>query len=1018
MATPDQIAQQVRYFLSELGAQNAHHSFEDLCRHLVRETICTNVIPATGPVSVGGDQGRDFETFRSFLKEELGPYGAFLGRVSDGPIVFICTLQQDDLPTKIRTDISKVLESPNRPVHIYAMCSAALPAAKRNALVNSTLEEHGLTLDILDGLAIAELLATRKTFWIAERFLSLPADLAPPEWSLRDTAPGWYVKLRETWRNREIEYVNLGDVLEFKDGLRHATFDADAREDLPFWLDVGKKVLASTSGVAAKRAAYELILASVRGTYDLRSVETIASEYFANVPAETEAHQLRDVSIALMMVSIAFVASATNLSRDTICGWHIALKDQVTTLLLEATPTRRAILLFVLGYLGIHPSVERLNPIDRSGQSDPTTWDEIEQQLSEVRAGKESDTEYYADLDGTIKAWGELAESLADTPLFPVEEVTGMVTLLTLELYDYPKWHQLTERMDEAIARVRGKDAAARMARDRSMVLLQAGEYRKALGELHRAKVDWWTGDTLRGAILALLTISDCYLSLRLPQAAKVNALTAAAMASASGQEELADLLVHGLLHASHAEFACGAWCSAAELLEIGLIANAAVVAETENPDKLFDLQRALAEFARIIAVARDSEPALVRPLENALANSGYAEIVNQVIDGKFTPDTSESPSPTKQSEEFIETPFLDAGPIRIIRFCALGLNWTIRSSNDFPLARAAERLAAAAQVLLVELAEEDLCLMPTTIDIEVQARSGPISLAEDNHIATSLPSNKGRRWVVRLQTNPNPSSLDFDTVQIELLTALSVILSQASLLPDAVYGEALTTAFQRGLHHKLAPGRTYDEIAAEIIPFERYIKSGRASVLGPPRQGTPCVPHPQLSWQSVPGPTFSDVKAEELIRNRYEFFDKGLTQTLSRLRAHEPFGEVVRSLRAEGWLDWHLLTAIATIALNFRSQVTEQEFKDPKARERIFNFSRELESSDSIEIPLVLFTEERMRENRIWSMLSLAKIWELESIKSEVSTPDIPAIEKVLAERYGYWSDDREHKDPFPEWH
>jgi hypothetical protein len=27
---------------------------------------------------------------------------------------------------------------------------------------------------------------------------------------------------------------------------------------------------------------------------------------------------------------------------------------------------------------------------------------------------------------------------------------------------------------------------------------------------------------------------------------------------------------------------------------------------------------------------------------------------------------------------------------------------------------------------------------------------------------------------------------------------------------------------------------------------------------------------------------------------------------------------------------------------------------------------------------------------------------------------PDLPAIERFLAERYGYWSDDIEHSDPF----
>ena len=56
MANPAQVASQVHFALSQLPAQNAHHTFEEICRHLTRQFICSNVLPATGPVSAGGDQ--------------------------------------------------------------------------------------------------------------------------------------------------------------------------------------------------------------------------------------------------------------------------------------------------------------------------------------------------------------------------------------------------------------------------------------------------------------------------------------------------------------------------------------------------------------------------------------------------------------------------------------------------------------------------------------------------------------------------------------------------------------------------------------------------------------------------------------------------------------------------------------------------------------------------------------------------------------------------------------------------
>ncbi len=69
--SPTQLAQQIRFGLSTLGENNAHHDFERLCHGLARRRITSNLIPATGPVSSGGDQGRDSESHWTSLPDEL-----------------------------------------------------------------------------------------------------------------------------------------------------------------------------------------------------------------------------------------------------------------------------------------------------------------------------------------------------------------------------------------------------------------------------------------------------------------------------------------------------------------------------------------------------------------------------------------------------------------------------------------------------------------------------------------------------------------------------------------------------------------------------------------------------------------------------------------------------------------------------------------------------------------------------------------------------------------------------------
>ena len=60
----------------------ARKMFEE-CEHLARAlaggTVTLNIVPATGPVTAGGDQGRDFETYRTELPGQVQSLGRDIG---------------------------------------------------------------------------------------------------------------------------------------------------------------------------------------------------------------------------------------------------------------------------------------------------------------------------------------------------------------------------------------------------------------------------------------------------------------------------------------------------------------------------------------------------------------------------------------------------------------------------------------------------------------------------------------------------------------------------------------------------------------------------------------------------------------------------------------------------------------------------------------------------------------------------------------------------------------------------
>ena len=122
------LAVYIRFQLSQLKAQNKHHEFEHLTRYFARLRICENILPATGPVSAGGDQGRDFETYHSYLATSPLSTSAFLDSTADKKLVFACSLQAEIEP-KIRADVTTICAGPTAVDDIFFFAEADIPVA-------------------------------------------------------------------------------------------------------------------------------------------------------------------------------------------------------------------------------------------------------------------------------------------------------------------------------------------------------------------------------------------------------------------------------------------------------------------------------------------------------------------------------------------------------------------------------------------------------------------------------------------------------------------------------------------------------------------------------------------------------------------------------------------------------------------------------------------------------------------------------------------------------------------------
>jgi hypothetical protein len=1008
MPSPEELARLIRFNIDTLSESNAHHEFEELCRHIALARIATNVIPATGPVGAAGDQGRDLETFRTYLLDELGPNGSFLAGASGGTIAFACTLQKNGLTAKILSDINTILGSGSKVEQIYVFLGTALAVGIRHDLQGQVRDAHGINIEILDAVWIAQELSKHDTFWIAERYLSLPADFAPSPGD--DDSPEWYRNLRHTWQSRTPTNT-LGDLLLIKSGLRHATFHRFQRQDLPFWLSLMRIFLEETSDKElVRRARYEISVATLRGAGDLTPVDALASEFLNAACDASQPFILEDGGVLLMYCHGAFMRAKTGMSADQLATWNMRLRERTKMLLnSDPSPNHRAMLLSTLGMLNLQPNAHRI--VVREGPVRDVA-DFVEEnssfELPDDAIVSIAD-EVFVDIDAAMEAWLTLIETLDQAPLFPVERFADSFGFLAPILFAHPLYRRLADLIDENVAKSSGQAAAAGRCRDRAIALRRSNNYCAAVREFHRAKIGWWSGDSIRGSLLAMLLIADCYQQLGFLHAAKQSALLTARLASTSESDNLQDLFAAGIMLATHLDYDLGNWFSAASTAEAGLRLHAEFVAPLDPED--MRVTRVMYLLLWIYLSSRDLVPSLAEKVQSLLDAAHMWEELADIINEQAPQTPLEWMD--KVGNQLHGEWMGDLKSEVRISFGGLGVTWCLVGTNDQITTRAMHRLAAATQVILVELAGEEMALLRTDVLIRVT-----VGTTRDDRARLVLSEGEPF-WEVELSPWDDSIEDDEETLSKELLAVLMVILGDISLLPMNLFMARIEDAFRDGLIHKIGSGPSFDQLL-QWVGHKEY-ESLRPGIVLPTQiedaRFTP-VEHEDLAWNCGPGPTYDERRSKDAIQIRYDKITSQLPLTLARLKNSPDFVKTVAELRRRGWPDWQILLAIANAVINYRRRelgldiyLVESGIKGDEARAKINELASQPETELQDAIPEENFSLENMEFNRL---LSLPLYLRGAGLELHQIAPDTSAILEFLVERYRYSLDDVDHDDPF----
>lgn len=1003
----DQVRHEIRFALSQLRPRNGQHEFETMTRTLARATVTRNLLPATGPVASGGDQGRDFETFPTQLPGQVQKIGRRIGVPDRAMAGFACTLQQGDLRPKVREDVNKIMASGTEVDHVVYYCEADVPVAHRHALVDWARDEHELKLIVFDGAAIAEHLADNATYWIAETYLHLPARILPAPVD----RPDWYEEDLARWHADTDPIDTMGRLLDLAGCLHYAAYYREGRADIPFWLDRLEGVLeAGRPQMLRRRALYELIVAHARGLTDLTPVDDRVSEYFEDALTATDGQHLSDATLVLMYVIAIVGRDKSSHTADTLRSWNCGLQQRAGELLeLDPQPGATCVLLDALAWLRLQPNVVAAEEQGTGyALSDDVNDMSAHERMEAYEAGELIRVNVpLVDVPGSLEAFHHLTQVMDDAPLFPVETIARILNLHALAMVDLPHYDEVVAAVDARLKTTNGEAAAANTALVRAQTLAGGGRLVPALKYLHRARNGLFSGEVHYELVEATLATSLAFRDLSLYMASKQYALAASYLVSRASpaQHSL------GLAYAAYADYHQGAWCSAAHLNVDALLSHRVLAEQPMDFNEHGWLSGAFFELTQIRALARSAGEPYESHIEALIADGGLNHVVDGLLASALEGEAAwfDGIDPEEHANLAVESlgrpPFEDTTAIRHIRFDCLGTTWSVRFRNQYADVAVGERFAAALQIVLANLADRDLGLLPMQRTIYVTALPADADL--DAHDMDSSPHDA--RLSVSLPTVSEVTPDSASAVARDTSAAVSAAIVGVSTLPEEELKKLIVAGLEDNLLTNLAFGVPYDTLWRSVVSEEDFDARPHACEPLTEKTATTKAPHREISSPTAPGPGYTREKSAEEIQYRYDDLPPRMRPTLAALAADADFGEVVAELRAEGWKDWQLLIAVHNVAKSARHQFTVP----PSQAERKALVARFMEPEpEGDPIAVSLFTAQALRASRLAFVVSSAQnSWGL-----YIRPEPLPAhaVLDLMFDRYGWREDDVDHADPF----
>ncbi len=427
----------------------------------------------------------------------------------------------------------------------------------------------------------------------------------------------------------------------------------------------------------------------------------------------------------------------------------------------------------------------------------------------------------WVDVDAAMQHLNRLVDLLPRARAYSVTSLARVFSMFAPIASAHPNYVKVRDGLDAATAGVHSEAVIAKRCRDRAMAFINVGRPLEALAELHNAKVKWFNGDTMYGAVVTMRFIGKLYADLGLMFAAKMYTCAAAAVAIVHGDLDVKPQVPMALLEAAKYAQRTGSWADAAGLTEVALMARAQYLTDPFDLEKHPELADHQVSAALELSAIRTFCPSLEPVIAAAHPVTDWFAALDDMVKGTGTQYAMSKEEYEQLASEQLNGPlFGDMGPTRIIKYRALDVLWLVTFDNDRHTVLNAEGFCAALQVYLADIAHRQPAILNSTVSVK---------------LSISADTNQNDVKVDRSNPEINAQVVLSSAVSDIEARALSLIATCVQLL-DAVHARPLEdlkvlteSMLKEGLSHKIVVGRPYEE-TADLLEEGHYSRCAAAT--------------------------------------------------------------------------------------------------------------------------------------------------------------------------------------------